>query len=281
MNNNHKHSSLFHTLLQAAIAIILCGPGVVAAQTGNDHVTVNLTDPARPATLRVHLLAGSITVKGGAGKDVVVDAKVRGHEPQRTENGMKRIPMNVTGLTVEEENNQVDVKSEMIQRTVDLIITVPRRTSVSAKTVNDGDIAVSDVEGEIDVSDVNGSVTITNVAGSAVAHSVNGRVLATFTRIDPKPMAFSSLNGDIDVTFPPDLKASVSFQSDQGEVLSDFDVQLQATPPKPITDESRGNGKVYRVRTEKSVHGTINGGGPEMQFKTFNGNIYVRKTGSK
>ncbi len=280
MNNHHQHSSYFRIVLQAALAIILCGPGVVSAQTGNDHVTVNLTDPARPVALRVSLLAGSITVKGGPGKDVVVDAKARGHESPRAENGMKRIPMNATGLTVEEENNQVDVKTEMLQRAVDLTITVPRRTSVMARTVNDGDIVVSDVEGEIDVNDVNGAITLKNVAGSAVAHAVNGHVVATFTRIDPKPMAFSSLNGNIDITFPPDLKANVSFQSDQGEVLSDFDVQLQATPPKPITDESRGNGKVYRVRTEKSVHGTINGGGPEMQFKTFNGNIYVRKTGS-
>jgi hypothetical protein len=29
------------------------------------------------------------------------------------------------------------------------------------------------------------------------------------------------------------------------------------------------------------VHGKINGGGPEIQFKDFNGNIYIRKAGAR
>lgn len=281
MNSILKHFALSRILLPIAVATASLGPNLAYAQNSNDRVAVNLTDPTRPAMLKVHLVTGSITVKGGAGKDVVVEAHSRGHEAPRTEGGMKRIPMNATGLTVEEENNQVSVKTDMVQRPVDMTITVPRRTSVTLRTVNDGDLSVSDVEGEIDVSDVNGSITLTNVAGSVVAHAVNGRVLATITRVDPKPMAFSTLNGDVDVTFPADLKATVSFQSDQGEVYSDFDVQLQTNPPRPPTEDSRSNGKTYRVRTDKSVHGTINGGGSDIQFKNFNGNIYVRKAGSK
>ena len=36
----------------------------------------------------------------------------------------------------------------------------------------------------------------------------------------------------------------------------------------------------FRVRIEKEVVGTINGGGPEFRFKTYNGDIYVRKGSS-
>jgi hypothetical protein len=32
---------------------------------------------------------------------------------------------------------------------------------------------------------------------------------------------------------------------------------------------------------DKTVRGKINGGGPEIQFKDFNGNIYIRKAGGK
>jgi len=67
--------------------------------------------------------------------------------------------------------------------------------------VNDGDIVVSGVDGELDIDNVNGSVTLNNIAGSTVAHALNGRLLVTFARVNQKPMAFSSLNGDIDVTF--------------------------------------------------------------------------------
>jgi DUF4097 and DUF4098 domain-containing protein YvlB len=96
-----------------------------------------------------------------------------------------------------------------------------------------------------------------------------------------KSMAFSSLNGNIDVTFPADLKATVSMRTDNGEVYSDFDIQLQATNPQPAVEDGRGKGGKYVVRVEKTVKGTINGGGQEIQFKNFNGNIYIRKAGAK
>jgi DUF4097 and DUF4098 domain-containing protein YvlB len=148
--------------------------------------------------------------------------------------------------------------------------------------VNDGSITVNGVDGELDVDNVNGPVTLKNISGSAVAHALNDKVLVTFLRVDAqKPMAFSSLNGDIDVTFPPDLKANVSMRTDNGEVFSDFDVQLQANTPRQTVEDNRAQGGRYRVRVDKTVRGTINGGGPEIQFKDFNGNIYIRKAAPK
>ena len=134
----------------------------------------------------------------------------------------------------------------------------------------------------MDINNVNGNVTLNNVGGSAVAHALNGRVLATFARLNSqKPMAFSSLNGAIDVTFPADLKASVSIRSDRGDVFSDFDIQLQANAPAQTVEDERGKGGKYRVKFDRTFKGTINGGGQEIQFKNFNGNIYIRKAGVK
>jgi DUF4097 and DUF4098 domain-containing protein YvlB len=148
--------------------------------------------------------------------------------------------------------------------------------------VNDGNIVVSGVDGEFDVNNVNGEVDLKNIGGSVVAHALNGHVLATFNRIDPqKPMAFSSLNGDIDVTFPADLKANVSLRTDNGEVYSDFDVKVQPNAPQQTVEDDRGKGGKYKVKIDKNVRGTINGGGQEIQFKNFNGNIYIRKAGAK
>ena len=138
--------------------------------------------------------------------------------------------MSSTGLNVEAENNQVRISTDAIQRTVDVTITVPVHTSLSLKTVNDGNILVTGVDGELDIDNINGDVALKNVSGSVVAHALNGKVLATLNRVDPqKNMAFSSLNGDIDVTFPADLKANVNMRTDNGEVYSDFDVQLVPT----------------------------------------------------
>ncbi len=279
----------FHKfMIQIVSAVLVAGAPMLYAQSPDNKVTVPITDPSRPVTVRAHLLSGSITVKGADVKEVVVEARVRDHrdhEDGRDEGrseGMKRIPMTSTGLNIEAENNAVRISTDSVQRTTDLTITVPIHTSLSLHTVNDGNINVTGVDGELDVNDVNGEVTLKNISGSAVAHALNGKVLVTFNRIDPqKPMAFSSLNGAIDVTFPADLKANVSLRTDNGEVFSDFDINLKANAPQQTVEDDRGKGGKYRVKIDKTVRGTINGGGQEIQFKNFNGSIYLRKAGAK
>lgn len=267
----------------ALAAFILTAPWGYAAESGSDRVAVKLSDPSRPAMLRAHLLTGSITVKGYEGSEVIVEAHARRHESSEDSeapSGMKRIPQTSTGLSVDAENNEINVKVDALQRPVDLTIMVPHHTSVSLHTVNDGNIVVGEIDGELDINNVNGNVTLNHIGGSAVAHALNGKILATFTRVDPqKSMAFSSLNGDIDVSFPPDIKANLSMHTDNGEIYSDFDIQVQSTAPQQTVEDDRDKGGKYRVRIDKTLHATLNGGGPEIQFKDFNGNIYLRKAG--
>jgi len=270
-------------IVQLGFIALFCAPlGFAAASATPDRVAVPLSDPTHPAFVKAHLLNGSIAVKAYEGKEVIVEARVRSVEAVDRNSGMHRIPINTTGLEVDEENNRVNVSAASVQRTIDLTISVPVHSSLSLHTVNDGDINVSNVDGEFDVDDVNGSVTLTGVSGTAVAHALNGKLLVTFNRINPaKPMSFSSLNGDIDVTFPADLKANLVISSDRGEVFSDFDVALAARPPQQVPADPRAEGGRYRVKIDKTVRGTINGGGQEIQFHNFNGNIYIRKAGTR
>jgi len=252
-------------------------------QRGGDRVVVTLSDPSRPSTVKASLINGGITVKAYDGKDIVVEAHPRNREDSDGEDrpGPKRLNIATTGLNVEEENNQVNIGADAVQRPIDLVIQVPVHTSLHLRAVNDGDITVTGVDGELDVDDINGSVTLSKIAGSAVAHALNGKLLVSFTRINQRPMAFSSLNGDIDVTFPVDLKANVSLRSDNGDVFSDFDVNMTPQSSQPVVEDGRSHGGKYKVKIDKTVRGTINGGGPEMQFTNFNGGIYIRKAGSK
>jgi len=282
-NRTQRFPSLFVAFSVLCLALAAApAHGQTKESSGADRVSVKLSDPARPALVRAGLINGGITVKAYEGTEVVVEARARSRdgESARSDSNMKRIVVSSTGLSVEAENNEVHVSTESHMRAVDLTISVPVHTSLKLSAVNSGDIVVTGVDGELDVNDVNGSVTLNNVSGSAVAHALNGRLFATFTRVNQKPMAFSSLNGDIDVTFPADLKANLTLKSDRGEILSDFDVQLQASAPQQIVEDDRGHGGKYRVRIDRAVHGTINGGGPEYQFTNFNGGIYIRKAGS-
>jgi hypothetical protein len=269
MKNNHR-------MLLSFVACMIGGLTSIAAQ---DRVTIPLTDPSQPVVLKASLMNGGITVRGSSGKDVVVEARIRAYDDGGGDTGGRhRIPINTTGLSAEEENNQVEIDVDSMSRTIDLDITVPTRTSLILHSINNGDIKVTGVTGELDVNNINGEVTLTDVSGSAVAHALNGRVLVTFRSVNSgKPMAFSSLNGNIDVTFPADLKAKVSFKSDRGEVFSDFDIKMSAESSQPIVEDRRGKSGKYLVKFDKTVRGTINGGGQEIQFTNFQGDIYIRK----
>ena len=266
------------------IGIMLLVSAAVLAQDDAEKTTIPLRDPSRPPRIHAHLLAGSITVRGADIRNVVVEANARGHRPFRDRqptraDGMKRLELpGNAGLEVSEDDNVVSIKTASWNTPSDLVITVPRHSSLELKCVNNGDIDVEQVDGELDVNNLNGKITLRQVGGSVVAHSLNGAVLATLDRIDPgKPMSFSTLNGDIDVTLPADVKANVLMKTDNGEIYSDFDVKLEAgTRMLPNESGRQPNGR-YHVRFDRGMRGTINGGGPEFQFTSFNGQIFIRK----
>jgi len=158
---------------------------------------------------------------------------------------------------------------------VDFDIQVPARTNLHLATF-EGAITVDGVEGEHEVSSANGGITLTKVAGAVVAHSMGGNMVATLTRVLPdKPMAFTSMNGKVDVTLPASVKATFKLRSDMADVFTDFDLQMQPRRTQPTNDNQR-DGK-FRIEVNKDILGTANGGGPEFELRTFNGNVYLRK----
>ena len=168
----------------------LCA-GVLLAQDAGEKTTVPLKDPSRPAVINAHLMAGGITVRGADVKDVSVEAHMRSHESHESRDvhadGMRRLELpGNAGLEVEEDDNVVSIRTAHLNRPTDLVITVPRHSSLQLKCTNDGDIYVEQVDGEIEVNNLNGRVTLKNVAGSVIAHSLNGEVLAT---LDPRDYA--------------------------------------------------------------------------------------------
>jgi hypothetical protein len=251
-----------------------------------DRVTVPFSDPSRPKSLHASLINGGITVKGYDGKEAIIESRSssdgeerehRREHPPRGAEGMKRITNTAMGLTAEEEDNVLTVGAHP-GHNVNLVIQVPVNTSLKLSCINDGDIVVDRISGEIEVNNTNGGVKLTNVSGSVIAHALNQNVVAKLSQVTPnKSMSFSSLNGDIDVTFPADTKARVKLKTDNGEIYTDFDIRLDAGGQKPVIEDGRANHGKYRVRVDHAMYGTINGGGPEFQFQTFNGNIYIRK----
>ena len=260
------------------IFLVVISVPVTARQQAADQVTVPLSDPSRPALIDVSLVQGSITVRGTNRKDVLVVARPETDRPSRRYDadatGLRRIPQ-TAGFRISEEGNRVKIASDSPNRSITFEIEAPARANVKLHTVNGGEIVVDSIDGDIDVSNVNGGITLANVAGSVTAGTTNGSVRATMTRVTAeRQMAFTSLNGTVDVTLPPTTKANLRLRSDNGDVYSDFEVQL--APSAPVVQESRGTNGRYRIRRNRSIVGAINGGGPEFELRTFNSNVYVR-----
>src|SRR4029077_15281732 len=91
-------------------------------QTGGDRIPVTLSDPARPASVKVSLVNGGITVKAYDGKEVVVEAHGRNRAQDRDEGGPKRLAISSTGLSVEEENNEVSINTDSYMHPIDVTI---------------------------------------------------------------------------------------------------------------------------------------------------------------
>jgi DUF4097 and DUF4098 domain-containing protein YvlB len=257
-----------------------CATGAWSQDAQSDRVTVPFSDPSRPKSLHASLINGSITVKGYDGKDAIVEARPDANKRHRTDrsDGLRRIDTGATGLSVEEADNVITVGTRLVNENTSLVIQVPVDTSLKLHSVNGGDIIVDHIVGDVEIDNTNGNATATHISGAAVVHALNGKVLVSLDKVTAdKPMSFSSLNGDIDVTVPADLKARLKLKTDNGSVYSDLEITMDSASRKPVIQENNSGKGKYRVQFDRTMYGLVNGGGPEIQLTTFNGNIYIRK----
>ena len=270
-----------------ALLLFLAGAAAISQEAGVDRATVPLSDPSRPAVVKATAFRGTITVTGYSGQNVVVEATVRtaalseqeeeeDQEQNEKAKGMRLISSAATGLSITEEDNVVGIRVQSMNRAVDLNIQVPFNTSLKLSALAGGKILVEKVTGDHEIQNNAGPVTLTNISGSVVASSLAGALTVTFDKITPdKPMSFTSMAGDVDVTFPASLKADLKMKSMMGDIYSDYEVAIKTTPQKMEKETEEDTGK-YRVSFDKTIYGSVNGGGAEFSFSTMHGDIYIR-----
>ncbi len=267
----------FYKMLILTTALFCATQTGFGQETHSDTLSVPFSDPSRSGMITVTVMSGSITVEGHDEKHVFIEsrARVRERHDNRRKDGLRLIPNTSAGLKVEEEDNEMKIHTNSWSRRSDLFIKAPRKVSMKLQTMNSGKLIIENIEGEIEANNMNGSIHMDGISGTVVAHSANGKVVVAFDKITPeKPMSFISMNGTIDVTFPANAKLDAKMRTDHGEIYTDFDIEMQRNVRKEERNRERGR---YSITVDKEMFGRINGGGPEMQFRTMNGNIYIRK----
>ncbi|HTS27180.1 MAG TPA: DUF4097 family beta strand repeat-containing protein [Bryobacteraceae bacterium] len=262
------------TLALMGLTLTLCALACAQENTG-DRVVVPARNSTHPRVVNASLTNGSITVKTYNGRDVIVEVGNSGstsrRQPDRSLDGMHRVDMPIRGLSVEEEDNVIHIRTNSPE-VGNLVITVPPDTSLQLRSTH-GSVNADGIRGEIEAHSTNGAIHLTNISGTVVADTTNGSVTVSMDRVDPgKPLAFSTTNGSLDVTLPSDVKANLRLRSFRGEIWSDFDMKLTGGQPTTTAD-----GGKFRVEYDRTIYATVNGGGTEISLRSMNGRIMVRK----
>lgn len=278
----HQHfKNMKKYILINAVLLITAGLLLMACptfgQTSNEFA-VPLSDPAKRGKIKAILNYGSVTIKGTARKDVLVkysSDKEKDEDQNKTKDGLRRIGGGGMDLEATENANTVTVHSGSWNGKIDIEIEVPSGMDVEAKTHNGGDLVVNNIQGEVELTNHNGEITALNISGSVIATTYNGEVKITFDKVkEGTPMSYTTYNGDVDITFPSTMKATFKMKTERGDIYSDFDIDFKNSGPVQKKETKAG---VYKVVIDEWKRGDINGGGPEITLRNYNGDIFVRR----
>ncbi len=251
---------------------------VSAQEDFKEQIAVPLSKPGSRGFLEVGLTRGDIKIEAYDGKEVIINAYAKADEDcddcpkKEAPAGMIRISSSSVEFSVSEDDNNVEIETNSWKKPLNLDIKIPSNFDLEVSTVH-GKISIMGVNGSMEVSAVHGPLTFTDVSGSIISNTVHGDVIANFEKVTAnEPMAFVTLHGNVDITFPASIRATAKMKSDHGEIYTDFDMSVDKSKSK--VKSGSGN---YNVSVESWVRGNINGGGPEFTFQNMHGDIFIRK----
>jgi hypothetical protein len=211
-----------------------------------------------------------VNIEGYDGDELLITA-VGVKEPPKRAEGLKplyntAVDNSGIGLAVTQENNIMRVVKAS-RHDARYTVKVPRKTAVMYEEVNwnGGNVSIANIEGDVEVKLNNSSMKLMNVSGPLTANTTNGNIVVVFSNLaQEKPTSLRAINGHIDVTLPANAKTTLKMGTHNGEVYTDFDVDIK----------NKGDLKKVGGNT---IEGTTNGGGVALTLSTINSNIYLRK----
>lgn len=279
------------TLLFASIML----PALIQSAYALERTySLPLSKPGEPATLNAEIHTGAIFIEGYDGTEVKVSAKIEeftdtdAHKPHRQHDnyrrvnkskprsaeGLKSVKNNMMQLSIEEEDNEIDISSEYSTQKVVLHIQVPKTTRLDIELYQGGDLEINNIAGAIEASAFKGNIIANDVSGPMVAETHSTDIVVSFDKLaQENPTSLTTHSGNIDISVSKNTSARINVQNYKGEILSglatDFVVSEDAT-------------RVNKDGKQKIVIGgmmsaEVNGGGQDITLATYNGNVYVRR----
>lgn len=261
-----------------ALLLLLAGFATAAsAQTDPQLINIPLSRPGEPLSLDISIISAQIEVIGEAREDAQFEVSVlEGERKIITPSGTKSLGMGAYSVDVEERDNHITVHTDWRANSVRILARIPQRADLDLETVNNGTIRVENLTGSLSLVNINGPITATGISGSVIAESVNDTIDVSFDRVEGSgAMSLTSVNGDVILGLPADTGAELHIDSAEGEITSDFEVDVVPSKPVVTRDDSRGG---VEVKVESVIVAKVGGGGTVFRLKTLNGDIHIRKS---
>lgn len=280
-------------MLRTTLTIALIAGATLAADDYRIHEEQTITrtlrfgQPGEPRTVDVRNLHGSIRVTSGPADRVEFRAlrTIAARSEDDARRGERESVLSVIDglpkveVVVQEPNGPICgeqweggwQRRPRYHVTYDMTVSVPAQTTLRLCTINGREITVTGTSGDFEIDNTNGAITLDGVRGSGSARTVNGRVRATLLERPRLDGEFTSINGEVAVTWPADLAARLRMKTFNGGLFTDFDATALPAP-RPVAERRNGY-FVYRSSAHTEVQ--VGRGGPTITLESFNGNVRV------
>lgn len=291
------------TFLIAATAFLAVAP-VAEAQRDETLRMIDTTFAfARGGTVELGQVSGEIIVTGWTKPDIRIHASIeRGYLEATMTSSRVRITVHSLRNRLGESRYDISVPIGTVVRASSVSGDIAVRGTAGEVRLNtvSGDIEVRDAAERVEMQSVSGEVRASKLRGRLRAHTVSGeltledvngelsaksvsgelRVRGALTGLE-----FSSVSGDIDfsgdirgdgsytasthsgdvhLTLPSNVGATLELQTFSGEVRPGFPITLQP-------------GEQPLNRRNRTMRFDVNGGGPRISLKTFSGDIIIAR----
>lgn len=253
-SNNSGRLNLTVTVPKSAHVTVHSGHGDVTAANLNGGLTINSTH----GDVHLSVIKGSVQVHFSTDKG---DFSAHQIDGDITAEG------NCNDVTLSEINGKVTINGELFgdvhMETVSSAIHV--HTSVTDMdvaslpgdlTLNPDNLRVTQAKGQVRVTTHSKDVDLTQIYGDSYVEDRDGQIAVETA--GNYAVEARNLKGDVEVTLPPNASATVSGNTRNGDVVSDFPLAVSG-------DES------------KTVSGTIGAGGPKVLVTADNGDIHIKR----
>jgi hypothetical protein len=264
------------TLRATAALTLFLGMAPALAQSDAQFISIPLSRPGEPIELEIDIMSARIEVIGEDREDALFEVTIaEGQRKIVTPSGTQTLTNSGYALEVDEHDNRISFDTDWRRNKVSVIARIPQRADLELSTIEDGEIIVTNISGNLELSNVNGPITASGISGSIIAESVNESIDLSFVTIDDaNASSLETVNGELTVRLPANLGAQIHLDTSQGEIFSDFEVEVLTSEPTVIRND---DGSGSEVRIESVIIANVNGGGPIIRMNSLNGDINIRK----